>query len=150
MTIDSADTAFLRAALAQAQKSYDEGGLPIGAVMVENGVVIGAGHNRRVQDGDPTAHGEMDCFRRVGRRADYRAVSLYTTLSPCMMCAGTIVQFGIPHVVIAENRNFGGNEDFLREHGVTVEIVDDPRCAELMARFIAEKPALWNEDISVD
>ena len=92
----------------------------------------------------------MDCLRNAGRQASYAGLTLYTSLSPCMMCAGTIVQFGIRHLVIAENANFGGNEDFLREHGVTVEIVDDPRCTELMARFIAEQPALWNEDISVE
>ena len=148
MTIDAADTAFLRAALAQAQKSYDEGGLPIGAVMVENGVVIGAGHNRRVQDGDPTAHGEMDCFRRVGRRADYRAVSLYTTLSPCMMCARTAVQFGIGRVVVGEAQSFPGNIDFLRAHGVAVDLANDAACRGLMSRFIREQPELWHEDIA--
>jgi creatinine deaminase len=148
MTIDAQDTAFLRTALAQAQKSYDEGGLPIGAVMVEDGVAIGAGHNRRVQDGDPTAHGEMDCFRRVGRRADYRKVSLYTTLSPCMMCAGTVVQFGIGRVVVGEDQSFPGNIDFLRAHGVEVELANDSGCRELMSRFIRERPELWNEDIA--
>jgi cytosine deaminase len=148
MTIDAKDTAFLHAALAQAQKSYDEGGLPIGAVMVENGVQIGAGHNRRVQDGDPTAHGEMDCFRRVGRRADYRKVSLYTTLSPCMMCAGTAVQFGIGRVVVGEDQSFPGNIDFLRAHGVEVELANDSGCRALMSRFIRERPELWNEDIA--
>jgi len=148
MTLDADDTAFLRMALAQAQKSYDEGGLPIGAVMVEDGVAIGAGHNRRVQDGDPTAHGEMDCFRRVGRRADYRKVSLYTTLSPCMMCAGTVVQFGIGWVVVGEDRSFPGNIDFLRAHGVVVELANDSACRELMSRFIGERPELWHEDIA--
>jgi cytosine deaminase len=148
MTIDAKDTAFLQAALAQAQKSYDEGGLPIGAVMVENGVQIGAGYNRRVQDGDPTAHGEMDCFRRVGRRADYRQVSLYTTLSPCMMCAGTAVQFGIGRVVVGEDQSFRGNIDFLRAHGIDVELANDGGCRALMSRFIRERPELWNEDIA--
>ena len=133
-----------------ALKSYDEGGLPIGSVLARGAEVIGEGHNQRVQQGDPIAHGEMDCLRKAGRQPSYAGLTLYTSLSPCMMCAGTIVQFGIRHVVIAENANFGGNEDFLRERGVTVEIIDDPRCTELMARFIAEKPALWNEDISVD
>ena len=148
MTIDAVDAIFLKQALAQAQKSYDEGGLPIGAVMVEDGVAIGAGHNRRVQDGDPTAHGEMDCFRRVGRRADYRQVTLYTTLSPCMMCAGTAVQFGIRRVVVGEDRSFPGNIDFLRAHGVTVALIDDAACRELMSRFIRERPELWHEDIA--
>ena len=142
------DATFMEEAYALAKKSYDEGGLPIGAVLVENGVVIGRGHNRRVQQGDPIAHGEMDCFRNAGRRRDYRSTTLYTTLSPCMMCSGTIVQFGIPRVVIGENRNFGGNEDFLRERGVEVTILDHPACIDLMARLIAEKPALWNEDIA--
>jgi creatinine deaminase len=133
-----------------ARKSYDEGGLPIGSVLARGGEMIAEGHNQRVQLGDPIAHGEMDCLRNAGRQASYAGLTLYTSLSPCMMCAGTIVQFGIRHVVIAENANFGGNEAFLRERGVTVEIVDDPRCTELMARFIAERPALWSEDISVD
>ena len=133
-----------------ARKSYDEGGLPIGAVLARGGEVIGEGHNQRVQKGDPIAHGEMDCLRNAGRQKRYAGMTLNTSLSPCMMCAGTIVQFGIRHVVIGENANFGGNEDFLRERGVKVDIVDDPRCAQLMARFIAERPALWNEDISVD
>lgn len=148
MTLNAIDSAFLLEAFEQAQKSYDEGGLPIGAVMVENGLRIGAGHNRRVQDGDPTAHGEMDCFRRVGRRADYQGVSLYTTLSPCMMCAGTVVQFGVGRVVVGESRSFPGNLAFLREHGVDVTLADDARCTELMQRFIREQPALWNEDIA--
>jgi cytosine deaminase len=130
--------------------SYGEGGLPIGSVLARGDEVIGEGHNQRVQQGDPIAHGEMDCLRNAGRQATYAGLTLYTSLSPCMMCAGTIVQFGIRHVVIAENANFGGNENFLRERGVTVEIIDDPRCTGLMARFIAEQPALWNEDISMD
>ncbi|WP_286828188.1 MULTISPECIES: nucleoside deaminase [Kordiimonas] len=141
-------TDFMAEALKQAQKSYDEGGLPIGAVMVENGEIIARGYNRRVQDGDPTAHGEMDCLRQAGRRARYDGVTLYTTLSPCMMCAGTIVQFGISHVVIGEAENFHGNEAFLRENGVNVIRLDDPDCIELMSRFIAEKPILWDEDIA--
>jgi cytosine deaminase len=148
MTLTATDDAFLRRAFEQAQKSYDEGGLPIGAAMVLDGELIGVGHNRRVQDGDPTAHGEMDCFRRVGRRADYRGVSLYTTLSPCMMCAGTVVQFGIPRVVVGEDRSFPGNIAFLREHGVEVVLADDAQCIELMQRFIRERPAVWSEDIA--
>ncbi|MEO6214848.1 MAG: nucleoside deaminase [Sphingomonas sp.] len=131
-----------------ALKSYTEGGCPIGSVLVRDGVIIGEGHNQRIQQGDPIAHGEMDALRNAGRQTHYRDTILYTSLSPCMMCAGTIVQFGIPHVVIAENRNFGGNEDFLRERGVRVGIIDDARCADLMARFIAEQPSLWNEDIA--
>ena len=139
---------FIEAAYQQAKKSYDEAGLPIGAVMVEGGKIIAAGHNQRVQNGDPTAHGEMDCLRRAGRRSDYAGVTLYTTLSPCMMCAGTIVQFGIPHVVIGEDRNFPGNPEFLRDHGVTVELLNDSQCIALMAKFIKEHPELWFEDIA--
>ncbi|MBI2241195.1 MAG: nucleoside deaminase [Magnetospirillum gryphiswaldense] len=138
----------MRLALAQAQKSYDEGGLPIGAVMVENGHVIAQGHNRRVQDGNPIAHGEMDCFMKAGRRRRYDTITLYTTLSPCMMCAGTIVQFGVGRVVVGEDRSFAGNLDFLRQHGVQVTLLDDADCVALMTRFIAEKPALWDEDIA--
>ena len=137
----------MKLALAQARKSYAEGGLPIGAVMVVNDAIVASGHNRRVQDGDPTAHGEMDCLRNAGRRARYGDVTLYTTLSPCMMCAGTIVQFGIPRVVVGEDKNFTGNIVLLRQRGVEVVLADDPDCIALMARFIAEKRELWNEDI---
>ncbi|KJS07811.1 MAG: cytosine deaminase [Gammaproteobacteria bacterium BRH_c0] len=139
---------FIQAAYRQALASYNEGGLPIGAVIVEGGRVVAAGHNRRVQDGDPTAHGEMDCIRRLGRRSDYSTLTLYTTLSPCMMCAGTIVQFGIPRVVVGEERSFPGNRDFLLDHGVDVLLLDDSECRQLMGRFIGEKPELWSEDIA--
>ena len=142
------DDHFLEIALAQARKSYEEGGLPIGAVLLENGSLVAKGHNRRVQADDPTAHGEMDCLRAAGRRASYKGTVLYTTLSPCMMCAGTIVQFKIPRVVIGDDVNFPGNIDFLRAHGVEVVVHKSPGCIELMGRFIAEKPALWNEDIA--
>ncbi|HSK17843.1 MAG TPA: nucleoside deaminase [Longimicrobiales bacterium] len=142
------DADYMRLAYEQAHKSYIEGGLPIGAVMVEDGKVIASGHNRRVQDGDPTAHGEMDCLRRAGRRPRYDQVTLYTTLSPCMMCSGTILQFGIRTVVVGEDRNFPGNIAFLREHGVEVRLLDDPICTELMTRFIGERPDLWDEDIA--
>ncbi len=138
----------MRAAFEQARKSYDEGGLPIGAVMVENGAIVAAGHNRRVQDGDPTAHGEMDCLRRAGRRVRYDGITLYTTLSPCMMCSGTALQFGIPTVVVGEDRNFPGNPEFLRAHGVEVVLLNDPECISLMQRFIRERPELWDEDIA--
>jgi cytosine deaminase len=139
---------FMTEALAQAEKSYQEGGLPIGAAMAEDGQVIARGHNRRVQDGDPIAHGEMDCLRRAGRRSRYDRITLYTTLSPCMMCSGTILQFGIPRVVVGEAQNFPGNPDFLRRHGVEVVLLDDPRCIALMERFIRERPELWDEDIA--
>jgi cytosine deaminase len=135
-------------AFEQALESWHEGGLPIGAVMVDGDAIIAVGHNRRVQDGDPTAHGEMACLRNAGRRARYAGVTMYTTLSPCMMCAGTIVQFGIPRVVIGENRNFPGNPEFLRSHGVEVRLLNDASCEQLMARFIRERPELWDEDIA--
>jgi creatinine deaminase len=146
------DQKWMDRAFAQAQQSFDEGGLPIGSVLVRHqpsgdDELLGEGHNQRVQQGDPIAHGEMDCLRKAGRQRSYRGTTIYTTLSPCMMCTGTIVQFGIPRVVIGENRNFGGNEDFLRQKGVEVVILDDPRCIALMARCIAERPKLWNEDI---
>ncbi|MEJ2697837.1 MAG: nucleoside deaminase [Candidatus Sulfobium sp.] len=145
---DQTDKKFMREAFQQALASYNEGGLPIGAVMVENGAIISVGHNRRVQDGDPTAHGEMDCLRKAGRRTRYDGVTLYTTLSPCMMCAGTVLQFGIGRVVIGEDRNFPGNIDLLRSHGVDVVLLDDPECIALMRRFIDERPEVWDEDIA--
>lgn len=142
------DRVFMKVALDEAQQGYDEGGLPIGAALVENGQVVARGRNRRVQEGDPIAHGEMDCLRRAGRRPHYRGTTLYTTLSPCMMCSGTILQFGIPKVVIGERENFEGNADFLAGRGVAVVLLDDPGCKALMGRFIAERPVLWNEDIA--
>jgi creatinine deaminase len=146
------DLKWMEKALHQAQDSFDQGGLPIGSVLVRHygsgqDELIGEGHNQRVQEGDPIAHGEMDCIRKAGRQRSYRDTTIYTTLSPCMMCAGTIVQFRIPRVVIGENRNFSGNEEFLRANGVEVVILDDPKCTALMARFIAERPDIWNEDI---
>lgn len=142
------DVEFMKLAYEQAHKSFDEGGLPIGAVMVEGGQVIARGHNTRVQSGDPTAHGEMDCLRRAGRRSRYAGVTMYTTLSPCMMCAGTIVQFGISRVVIGEDRNFRGNIEFLRSQGVEVRLLDDADCIALMARCRSERAELWDEDIA--
>jgi creatinine deaminase len=148
LSLPSEDAHFLRLAFEQALKSYREGGLPIGAVLIKNGQLVAQGHNRRVQEGDPIAHGEMDCLRRAGRQPSYSDMTLYTTLSPCMMCSGTVVQFGIPRVVVGENSNFPGNLDFLRSHGVEVLLVEDPQCIELMRRFISERPDLWNEDIA--
>ena len=123
-------------------------GIPIGSVLARGDEVIGTGFNKRVQEGDPIAHGEMDCLRNAGRQRSYRDMTLYTSLSPCMMCSGTIVQFKIPHVVILENKTFGGNEEFLRSHGVQVDVLQDDRCIELMSRFIREHPELWDEDIA--
>lgn len=142
------DFDFMRLAYDEAKAGYDEGGLPIGAVMVEDGKVIGRGHNRRIQEGDPVAHGEMDCLRNAGRRARYDRVTMYTTLSPCMMCSGAILQFGIRRVVIGEARNFPGNPDLLRARGVEVAILDDPDSIALMRRFITEHPDVWDEDIA--
>ncbi len=143
-----ADAGFMRAAIAEAERGFAEGGVPIGAALVEGGAVVATGRNRRVQQGDPIAHGEMDCLRTAGRRRSYRNTTLYTTLSPCMMCAGTIVQFGIPRVVVGENATFGGNEDFLRSRGVEVVVLGDARCEALMRRFMAERPEVWAEDIA--
>lgn len=142
------DIAFMKEALAEAEAGYAEGGVPVGGVMVEDGNVIARGRNKRVQEGDPIAHGEMDCIRSAGRRPGYRRVTLYTTLSPCMMCTGTILQFEIPRVVIGEDKNFEGNAAFLSERGVEVVLLDDSACIDLMDKFIREKPELWNEDIA--
>ncbi len=142
------DRTFMKRAWEEAEKGYREGGVPVGAVMVEAGKVTATGRNRRVQDGDPIAHGEMDCLRRAGRRPHYKGVTLYTTLSPCMMCSGTILQFEIPRVVVGEDRNFEGNLAFLAERGVEVVLLNDPACIALMERFIQERPELWNEDIA--
>jgi len=141
------DRRHLARAYDRAAESFAEGGLPIGSVLARGETVLGQGHNQRIQKGDPIAHGEMDAIRKAGRQASYAGATLYTTLSPCLMCAGTIVQFRIPRVVIGENRNFGGNEDFLRQHGVEIVVADDPGCIELMGRFIRERPEIWNEDI---
>ncbi len=140
----------MRQAYDEAKTGYDEGGLPIGSILVEDGAVVGAGHNRRVQEGDPIAHGEMDCLRRAGRRRYYKDTTLYTTLSPCMMCTGAIIQFGIPRVIVGEDKNFEGNIEFLSGRGVEVALLQDPDCIELMGRFIREHPEIWNEDIAED
>jgi cytosine deaminase len=131
-----------------ALRGHEEGGVPIGSVLARGHTVVATGYNKRVQLGDPIAHGEMDCLRRAGRQLTYRDTTLYTSLSPCMMCSGTIVQFKIPRLVILENANFGGNEEFLRSNGVDVRILDDERCIALMRDFIERSPELWNEDIA--
>ena len=142
------DKRLLRIAYEEANAGFDEGGCPIGSVLARGGQVVAQGRNQRVQGGDPIAHGEMDALRKAGRQKTYRDTVLYTSLSPCMMCSGTIVQFGIPRVVIGDTTNFGGNEQFLRERGVEVVIAEDPDCVALMKRFIDEKPELWAEDIA--
>ena len=144
------DKNFFRLPYQEAKKGFDEGGCPIGSVLAKGDELIALGRNQRVQGGDPIAHGEMDCLRKAGRQKSYRGMTLYTSLSPCMMCSGTIVQFGITRVVVGENVNFGGNEDFLRERGVEVILANDQPCIDLMQRFITEKPELWAEDIAED
>ena len=146
--LSAIDKKFLRIAYDEAKAGYEEGGCPIGSVLAEGDQLIAKGRNQRVQKSDPIAHGEMDCLRNAGRQKSYRSMSLYTSLSPCMMCTGTIIQFGIPRLVIGENVTFGGNENFLRERGIEVVIADDADCKELMRRFIEEKPELWAEDIA--
>ncbi len=144
------DHELMDAALAEAKKSYDQGGLPIGAVLVDPvGQVVARGHNKRVQNSDPTSHGETDCIRNAGRRRDWHTLTMYTTLSPCVMCSGTALLLRIPRIVIGENQNFMGEEGLLRERGVELSVLDHPGCIELMGRFIAEKPDLWNEDIGL-
>jgi creatinine deaminase len=140
---------FMQAAIAEAQQGWDEGGIPIGSVLVYSGEVIGRGHNRRVQRGSPTLHGEMDALEDAGRQPAhvYRDCVLYTTLSPCSMCSGAILLYGIPRVIIGENRTFRGEEELLLSRGVVVEVVDDAQCLSLMQRMIYERPDLWNEDI---
>jgi cytosine deaminase len=141
--------AFLAAAIAEARLGLGEGGIPIGSVIVHDGAIIGRGHNRRVQQGSAVLHGEMDALERAGRRpaSVYRASILYTTLSPCAMCSGAILLYGIPHVVVGENQTFMGEEALLRARGVRVDAVQDAECVALMRRFIAEHPDLWHEDI---
>ncbi|MDD2500594.1 MAG: nucleoside deaminase [Geobacter sp.] len=142
---------FMQAAIEEARQGLAEGGIPIGAVIVHQGRIIGRGHNRRVQQGSAILHGEMDALERAGRQpaAVYRASVLYTTLSPCPMCCGAILLYGIPRVVIGENRTFMGEEELLRSRGVQVDVLQDEQCISLMEQFIAEKPELWNEDIGV-
>ena len=148
--LSETDRKHLKIAYDEAKAGYDEGGCPIGSVLARGDVVVSQGRNQRVQKGDPIAHGEMDALRKAGRQKTYKDTTLYTSLSPCMMCTGAIIQFGIPRVVIGENTTFGGNEDFLRSKGVEVVIADDAECIALMTRFIEEKPELWNEDIAED
>ncbi len=151
---------FLAAAMEQAHKSRAEGGIPIGAVLVADyvpgqesaqpgGRIVAVGHNERVQSGDPTAHAETVCIRAAGRRRDWHELTMYTTLSPCSMCAGTAILFRIPLIVIGENRTFQGDEVHLRQHGVRLTIFNDESCVKMMRAFIAECPELWQEDIGV-
>ena len=140
---------FLKAALDEARKGRQEGGIPIGSVLVYRGAIIGRGHNRRVQKGSPTLHAEMDALENAGRQPAtvYRESTLYTTLSPCAMCSGAIVLYQIPRVVVGENHSFMGEEAWLRSRGITVEVVQDEDCIAIMKEFIQAHPELWNEDI---
>jgi cytosine/creatinine deaminase len=143
--------AFMMAAIEEAEAGLREGGIPIGSVLVHDGRILGRGHNRRVQQKSPTLHAEMDALERAGRQAAaiYRQSVLYTTLSPCAMCTGAILLYGIPKVVIGENTTFVGEEDLLRSRGVSLTVVNDLTCIQMMARFIDAHPELWNEDIGV-
>lgn len=141
------DMSHFQEAVAEARTGLSVGGLPIGAVLVRNGEIVGRGHNQRVQKDDPILHGEMACLVNAGRQKTYKDTIMYTTLSPCMMCTGTIIQFGVPKVVVGESRNFKGYQDVLRLAGVEVVDLDDEECIGMMGGFIADHPELWNEDI---
>ncbi len=142
---------YLKAAIAEAKIGLHEGGIPIGSVIVYNGEIIGRGHNKRVQQGSVVLHAEMDAFENAGRQpaAVYQQCILYTTLSPCPMCTGAILLYGIPKVVIGENKTFMGGESLLAQQGVELTVINDKECIEMMQNFIEAKPALWNEDIGV-
>ena len=142
---------YLKAAFDEAQKGLQEGGIPIGSVIVHDGRIIGKGHNRRVQQGSTVLHGEMDALENAGRQpaSVYRDCTLYTTLSPCPMCSGAILLYGITKIVVGENMTFMGEEELLRSRGVSVDVVQDQACVEMMRSFIEERPELWNEDIGV-
>jgi cytosine deaminase len=142
------DLYFMKEAWAEALKGLSEGGIPIGSILVRDGKIIGRGHNQRVQKGSAILHGEMDCLMNAGRQTSYRDTVIYSTLSPCMMCSGTIVQFKIPRVVVGEAVNFPGAPEFLRSHGITVEVLNQPDLISMMGDFIRAKPELWNEDIA--
>ena len=143
---------FLKAAFDEAKKGLQEGGIPIGSVIVHKGKIIGRGHNRRVQQGSTVLHGEMDAFENAGRQpaSVYRECTLYTTLSPCPMCSGAMLLYGIPKVIVGENTTFLGEEELLRSRGVDVEVLQDKACIQMMQAFISECPELWNEDIGED
>lgn len=145
------DARFLQAAIEEARAGLAEGGIPIGSVLVLDDQIVGRGHNRRVQRGSTVLHAEMDCLENAGRMsgAEYRRATLYSTLSPCDMCSGAALLYGIPRIVVGENRTFRGPEDYVRERGVELVIADDPTCVELMERFQRDHPRLWNEDIGV-
>ncbi len=138
---------FMEAAIEEARQGLREGGIPIGSVLVIDGLIVGRGHNRRVQDNDPVLHAEIDCLRNAGRVGRYRNAVLYSTLMPCYLCAGAVVQFGIKKVVAGESRNFSGARELMEAHGVDVTDRDNEECRKMMADFIEKNPQLWNEDI---
>ena len=142
--------AFLKAALEEARKGLAEGGIPIGSVLVRDGKVVGRGHNRRVQQGDPMAHAEISCMRNAGRRPHFRGLILASTLMPCCLCAGAAIQFGIGTVVVGESRSFPGERALMESRGIEVYDFDDPICIKLMEDFVRDRPELWNEDIGVE
>ncbi|MBE9055816.1 nucleoside deaminase [Sphaerospermopsis sp. LEGE 08334] len=140
---------FMQAAISEAKQGRNEGGIPIGSVLVKDGKILGRGHNKRVQDGDPVTHAEIDCLRNAGRIGNYKGTTLYSTLMPCYLCAGAVVQFGIKKVIAGESRTFPGAKEFMVSHGVEVIDLNLDECEQMMSQFIAEKPELWNEDIGV-
>jgi cytosine deaminase len=138
---------FMQAAIQQANKSRKEGGIPIGSVLVKDGMIVGQGHNQRVQHNNPILHAEIDCLQNAGRVGSYAGTTLYSTLMPCYLCAGAVVQFKIARVVVGESKTFAGAPEFMESHGVEVIDLDLPECKEMMNAFIDEEPQLWNEDI---
>jgi len=138
---------YMRAAIEQAKKGASQGGIPIGSVLIKDGKIIGAGHNQRVQQNDPMAHAEIDCLRQAGRIGSYKDTTLYSTLMPCYLCAGAVVQFGIKKVIVGESTTFSGAEELMKAHGVEVVNLNNEECIHLMEQFIATYPELWNEDI---
>jgi creatinine deaminase len=138
---------FMQAAVEEARLGAKEGGIPIGSVLVRGGIIIGRGHNRRVQENSPILHAEIDCLRNAGRLSTYAGTTLYSTLMPCYLCAGAVIQFGISEVLVGESETFAGAKDLMESFGVKVIELDLVDCKELMQRFIAENPELWNEDI---
>jgi len=141
---------FMKAAIDEARLGLSEGGIPIGSVLVKNGEIIGRGHNKRVQDGDPVTHAEIDCLRNAGRIGSFAGTTLYSTLMPCYLCAGAVVQFNIPEVIVGEAETFQGAEEFMKSHNVRVTNLDLLECKTMMAEFIKNNPDIWNEDIGID
>lgn len=138
---------FMKAAIDEAQAGLSQNGIPIGSVLVKDGKIVGRGHNKRVQDNDPITHAEIDCLRNAGRVGSYKGTVLYSTLMPCYLCAGAVVQFGIKKVYAGESSTFSGAREFMEEHGVEVIDLNMDECKDMMNKFIAENPTLWNEDI---